>query len=85
MANNLNVVASAVVGILMVPIVLVRLGPELYGLWAIALSVSGLFAVLELGLGRALVRDVAGTQLKKNSRETAEFAIVAGNRTNSPR
>lgn len=57
--NNLAAPISAVVGILLVPVMLRALGQDSYSLWIIATSLAGIVAASDLGLGWGMCRVVA--------------------------
>jgi O-antigen/teichoic acid export membrane protein len=57
--NNLAAPVTAVVGILLVPVMLRALGQDNYGLWIVAVSMSGVIAPIDLGLHLSVNRAVA--------------------------
>jgi len=73
--NYSGPLVSGMVGILLVPIMLQSLGPELYGLWLAAMSVTGLASALDLGFEWGVVREVAAARTD----ETIRFMKAAFN------
>lgn len=53
-------VASSLIGLVMVPLLLAELGATQYGLWMTASALAGVLAVVDLGLGMTITREVAG-------------------------
>jgi O-antigen/teichoic acid export membrane protein/cyclopropane fatty-acyl-phospholipid synthase-like methyltransferase len=58
-ANNLSAPVSAIVGILLVPVMLKALGQDNYGVWIIATSISGILIAVDFGLSWSITRAVA--------------------------
>lgn len=56
----LNLVATALVSVLIMPFVVRVLGDRLYGLWTVVAALIGFYGVLDLGLSRATTRYLAG-------------------------
>ncbi|MER7167435.1 lipopolysaccharide biosynthesis protein [Micromonospora sp. NPDC000207] len=54
-------VVMAVAGLVTLPVVYGHLGPAEFGVWVLLSGLLAMGAVLDLGLGSALVREVAGT------------------------
>ena len=76
--NSASLLVSGSVGILLVPIMLQGLGAELYGLWVAALSVAGLVALIDFGLGWIVIREIAARH-DRTGDEVARFVSTAGN------
>jgi O-antigen/teichoic acid export membrane protein len=76
--NNLSMIVSAIVGILLVPAMLKALGQDTYGLWIIATSISGILAAIDFGLYRSISRVVAVDPEGKD-KESADFVKSASN------
>ena len=76
--NNLGFFISSAMGIVLVPILLTGLGPELYGLWIAALAAVNIAGLFEPGLGWAVIREVAATRWQENREETIRFVSAAG-------
>jgi O-antigen/teichoic acid export membrane protein len=75
--NNSRFLVSAVLGIVVVPIMLNGLRAELYGLWVVALSMIGILGFLDFGLDSVVVREVAGTIENESSAQAARFVKMA--------
>jgi O-antigen/teichoic acid export membrane protein/SAM-dependent methyltransferase len=75
--NVLGRLVSAVVGIILVPIMLHGLGAQRYGLWVAALALPALLSAVDLGLGWSIVRQVAGSNRRKRSDDTSRFVSAA--------
>jgi O-antigen/teichoic acid export membrane protein len=76
--NNLAVPVSAVIGILLVPVMLRALGQDNYGLWIIATSISGIVIAVDFGLSWSITRAVA-TGHGCDEGDTADFVGTALN------
>lgn len=70
--NNSNLLISAPVGIILVPIMLKALGAEGYGLWVAALAVGSMVTV-DLGILNSVARAVAGQGADAASQEMPRF------------
>lgn len=77
-ANNLSAPVSAIVGILLVPIMLKALGQDNYGLWIVATSISGILIAVDFGLSWSITRAVAADQSCREG-DTADFISTALN------
>jgi O-antigen/teichoic acid export membrane protein len=77
--NNLSLVVSAAVGVLLVPVMLRGLGAESYGFWIIALSLPGMLGAIDLGLGIGVTMQVAAGTDAESQRRAARFVMAAGN------
>lgn len=75
--NYLGFLASGVIGLLLVPILLLGMGAEPYGLWIAALSVTRLVASLNFGLYWTVAQEVAAAQGDRD--QAARFVSAAGN------
>src|SRR5260221_13872765 len=60
--NYSAVIAKGLIGLLLVPVLLHGFGAELYGAWVAINGLAGLATLLDLGLGYALTREVAGAR-----------------------
>ena len=76
--NNLAAPASAVIGILLVPVMLGALGQDNYSLWIIATSLAGIVAASDLGLYWGICRVVAADPEGREA-DHAAFVNSAGN------
>ncbi len=74
--NYSGVLVSAVGGLVLVPIMLKRLGPENYGLWAAVVAVSGLAKSVDFGIGWSVTREVAADCGALRD-DTARFVLSA--------
>ncbi|MDP2728795.1 MAG: oligosaccharide flippase family protein, partial [Dehalococcoidia bacterium] len=59
LSGYLRLLVPFAIGMLLTPYVIVHIGVPAYGLWALVLSTTGYFALLDLGFGQAIVRYVA--------------------------
>src|SRR5262249_9400590 len=73
--QNVALVVSGVVGIVIVPIVLHGLGEAAYGFWLMAGSLAAVLGCVDLGLGMTTTREVAAAR----NDETARIVRSAGN------
>lgn len=76
--NYSGYLVSAVVSVILIPILLRGLGGEPYGLWIAALALGGVLASWGLGLFVSVTREVAACPGEK-SNETVAFVQAAGN------
>lgn len=74
-ANVTGMVLPMLVGVLTVPGLLLRLGPERFGVLALGWALVGYFGLLDLGMGRALTQYLASADKTGASRQ--EQATVA--------
>lgn len=58
---------EAVLGLVILPFNLTKLGRDAYGLWMVAASITAYFSVLDLGYGGALVKFVAHYRAKRDA------------------
>lgn len=75
LTNHASALVMAVAGFLLVPIVLRYVGRADYGLWATIGQVLGYLALLDLGVGSAVVRRAA--QLRENNDRDAVNRMVS--------
>jgi len=75
--NHLGLVVSALAGLILVPVLLRGLGPELYGLWITALTLAGLGTLIDFGLYSVVSREVAGILRTGLQEETTRFVCAA--------
>ncbi len=75
--NNVGLLVSGALSIILVPIMLRALGAEAYGLWIYALVLAGLTSALDVGIGASVTREVAGTLSGGFSNETIRFVAAA--------
>jgi O-antigen/teichoic acid export membrane protein/2-polyprenyl-3-methyl-5-hydroxy-6-metoxy-1,4-benzoquinol methylase len=68
--NYSGVLASGLVGLILVPALYHGLAGESYGVWIAALAVAGIASGLDLGIGWSLIREVAA----RKSRPREEFS-----------
>ncbi len=78
LVNNSASAVSAIVGIILVPIMLNGLGTESYSLWIAALALLGMPAGFDFGLGATVVREVAARG-HESGEDPAAFVQAAGN------
>lgn len=78
MLNNVSLLISGLIGIVLVPIMLKGLGVESYGLWIAALSLAGTVGLFDFGLGMSVTREVAASLNRGQGNETAPFVKAAG-------
>ena len=69
----LVIAAEAGLGVLLLPFNLKHLGPETYGLWMVAASITAYFSILDLGYGGALVKFVAQYRARRDARAINEI------------
>jgi O-antigen/teichoic acid export membrane protein len=58
-SNYANMIISIVIAFVMSPVLVHKLGDVSYGIWALVISVTGYFSLLDLGMNRAIVRFVS--------------------------
>jgi O-antigen/teichoic acid export membrane protein len=58
-SNWIALVSTVVVGLMLTPYLIERLGTERYGIWALIISIIGYYGMLELGVNSAIMRYVA--------------------------
>ena len=64
----MQILATTVVGIILPPILLSRLGMEVYGIWALIMLVNAYVALLDLGLQSGLIKLIAEAEVRKDTR-----------------
>jgi O-antigen/teichoic acid export membrane protein len=62
--NMLTTAVNALSGLVTLPLLIRRLGPDTYGLWTLIVAVAGYFLVLDLGVSSAVVRLVTVKRLR---------------------
>ncbi len=75
--NFLGRLWAAIVGILLTPYIVSKLGIERFGVWAIIFAVTGYFSLLDFGVGQSFVRFIANAW-GKNDREKINKIISTG-------
>ncbi len=83
LSGYLKFLVPFVIGMLLTPFIIRNIGVPAYGLWALVLSATGYFALLDLGFGQAIVRYVAmnkatGSREQLNSLISTFLIIYAG-------
>lgn len=73
LSNWFGLALAAVIGFVISPFVVHSLGPEQYGLWVLALSITSQLIVLDFGIGYALTREVARCKSSKNFGRLSEI------------
>ena len=59
LANYAGQIATIVVALLLTPVLLQSLGPSMYGVWVLVVSIQGLGGLLDLGIAASVVKFVA--------------------------
>jgi O-antigen/teichoic acid export membrane protein len=77
LVNYSGMAVAAVVGILLVPLMLGRLGTDRYGLWLAAVTLTATLRAVDLGLGLVVVREVAGAAGERRPRRAAPLVNAA--------
>jgi O-antigen/teichoic acid export membrane protein len=77
-ANCTGMIATAVVGLVMVPVMFHHLGGASYGLWIAMESVAALLARVDLGLSWALTREIAAETESGYTDQTRSFVYASG-------
>ncbi len=52
-------IISIIIAFVMSPVLVHKLGDTSYGIWALVMSITGYFSLLDLGMNRAIVRFVS--------------------------
>ncbi len=68
-SNWTNLAISVLIAFLVSPILIDRLGDTLYGVWALIISVTGYFTVLDLGVNTAVIRFISRLEAAGDPRE----------------
>ncbi len=76
--NNSSAIVSAIVGLLLVPLMLKSLGQDNYGLWVVAISVMSIISAADFGLGWGIARVVAADPEGAED-DNADFVRSASN------
>lgn len=79
LVNNLTLLVSGVVGIVLVPLMLKWLGPKPYGVWIVAMATAGMLGTADLGLYSTVVREVSASFGNEPDNKAALFVEGAGN------
>ncbi len=74
-AVTITNVSNGLLSVMIVPIAVKRLGIEGYGLYSIFSVLAGYLVLIELGIGKNLVRVLGGARLDSDTRETLRLAI----------
>lgn len=72
-SNYANMIISMVIAFVMSPVLVHKLGDVSYGIWALVMSVTGYFSLLDLGMNRAIVRFVSMYEAKGEKEELNYF------------
>jgi O-antigen/teichoic acid export membrane protein len=78
LVNYSGLAVGAIVGILLVPLMLSRLGPTLYGLWLSAITVAATLRAVDFGLGLVVMREVAAASGTGLFKRTGPLVSAAG-------
>lgn len=79
LVNNLTLLISGVLGIVLVPLMLKWLGPKSYGVWIVAMATAGMLGAADLGLYSTVVYEVSSNFGDAPDREASLFVEGAGN------
>ncbi len=81
-SGYLRFLVPSVIGMLLAPYIITHIGVSAYGLWALVLSVTGYFALMDMGFGQAIVRYVAMNKAAGSREEVdrlvSTFLLVYG-------
>src|SRR5437868_2830541 len=72
-SNWFGVIANLIVGFLLAPFIVHRLGDSGYGIWALVLQLTGYMGVVDVGLRSALVRFVSRHHAQKDTVALSEL------------
>jgi O-antigen/teichoic acid export membrane protein/2-polyprenyl-3-methyl-5-hydroxy-6-metoxy-1,4-benzoquinol methylase len=78
MINCSGFFVTAVVGFILVPVMLNKLGAEAYGLWLATLAIAGILGAFDFGLGSSVTREVAAAQGGKAKEDAQKFVVFVG-------
>jgi O-antigen/teichoic acid export membrane protein/SAM-dependent methyltransferase len=78
LVNYSGLAVGTLVGILLVPVMLSRLGTARYGLWIAALTLASTLRAIDFGLGLVVMREVAAAAGTRHYRRTAPLVSAAG-------
>jgi len=66
---------DAIVSLIMTPIIVLSLGNRDYGLWELMLSIVGYLGILDIGMGPAVMRDVAHAEARSDTSQRAPLQL----------
>lgn len=72
-SNYANMIISIIIAFIMSPVLVHKLGDTAYGIWALVISLTGYFSLLDLGMNRAIVRFVSMYEAKDQKLELNYF------------
>jgi len=72
-SNYANMIISIIIAFIMSPILVHKLGNASYGIWALIMSLTGYFSLLDLGMNRAIVRFVSMHEANNEKHELNLF------------
>jgi O-antigen/teichoic acid export membrane protein len=76
--NSSAYLVTLPLGLIMVPIMLKGLGPQCYGVWVLALTITGWsIAIFDAGLSWSAVREVAASACSSRRDEAARFVAMS--------
>lgn len=70
-------VLSVILGFIMVPLVLSKLGSERYGVWSVLLSMVQWIALMDIGIGNGLRNKLSEALAKNETKEAQEYVSTA--------
>lgn len=76
-SNWLGLAAAAVIGFLLSPFVVRSLGPELYGVWALIVSINSQLVILDFGVRKALIKYVAEYRVRGDAQQLSALVSSA--------
>lgn len=68
LSNYANLIVAVGIAFVMSPFLVHRLGDFFYGIWVLAMSITGYFSLLDLGMNRAIVRYVSMYEAKEEKK-----------------
>lgn len=71
--NYISIAITFIVGLVYTPFLIRTLGQVDYGIYALALAIAGYLSLLDLGIGNAIVRYVAETQVNGTKEKEAKL------------
>ena len=71
--NYISIAMTFIVGLVYTPFLIRTLGQADYGIYALALAIAGYLSLLDLGIGNAIVRYVAETQVNGTKEKEAKL------------
>lgn len=75
--NGVAQLLPSIVGVVLTPVFVHRLGLEAYGVWALTLAVLGVLTSVDGGVGASLVRFFGSHRATQNPRAAAQLFVVA--------